>query len=47
MDKGIIKSIILGGKTFGTIISLIGIGIVDLPPGIISASFVELINEDI
>ena len=37
----------LGGKIFGTIISLIGIGIVAVPTGIISASFVEVINEDI
>lgn len=36
-----------GGKVFGTIISLIGIGIVAVPTGIISASFVELINDDI
>lgn len=36
-----------GGKLFGTIISLIGIGIVAVPTGIISASFVELINDDI
>jgi voltage-gated potassium channel len=39
--------ITLGGKIFGTIISLIGIGIVAVPTGIISASFVEVINEDI
>lgn len=37
----------IGGKLFGTIISLIGIGIVAIPTGIISASFVEIINEDI
>lgn len=36
-----------GGKLFGTVISLIGIGIVAVPTGIISASFVELINDDI
>lgn len=36
-----------GGKLFGTVISLIGIGIVAVPTGIISASFVELIGDDI
>ena len=39
--------ITFGGKIFGTIVSLIGIGIVAVPTGIISASFVEVINEDI
>lgn len=39
--------ITMGGKIFGTIISLIGIGIVAVPTGIISASFVEIINDDI
>jgi voltage-gated potassium channel len=36
----------LGGKLFGTIISLIGVGVVAVPTGIISASFVELIDEE-
>lgn len=36
----------LGGKIFGTIISLVGVGVVAVPTGIISASFVELINEN-
>ena len=36
----------LGGKIFGTIISLVGVGVVAVPTGIISASFVELINEE-
>ena len=36
----------VGGKIFGTIISLIGVGVVAVPTGIISASFVELINKD-
>ena len=35
-----------GGKLFGTFISLIGIGVVAVPTGIISASFVEVLNED-
>lgn len=37
--------ITLGGKIFGTIISLVGVGVVAVPTGIISASFVEVINE--
>ena len=36
----------LGGKIFGTIISLVGVGVVAVPTGIISASFVEVINEN-
>ncbi len=40
-----IYPITLGGKMFGSIISLIGIGVVAVPTGIISASFVELIDE--
>jgi voltage-gated potassium channel len=36
----------LGGKLFGTIISLIGIGIVAVPTGIVSASFVEILEEE-
>ena len=35
----------LGGKIFGTIISLIGVGVVAVPTGIISASFVQIIKE--
>lgn len=35
-----------GGKIFGTLISLIGVGVVAVPTGIISASFVEIINEE-
>ena len=31
---------------FGTIISLVGVGVVAVPTGIISASFVEVINEN-
>lgn len=34
------------GKIFGTVISLIGVGVVAVPTGIISASFVEIINEN-
>ena len=36
----------LGGKTFGTITSLVGVGVVAVPTGIISASFVEIINDE-
>ncbi|MDG2194363.1 MAG: ion transporter [Polaribacter sp.] len=36
--------ITVGGKIFGSLISLIGIGVVAVPTGIISASFVEVIN---
>ena len=35
-----------GGKLFGTFISLIGIGVVAVPTGIISASFVEILEEE-
>ena len=35
-----------GGKIFGTIISLVGVGVVAVPTGIISASFVEIIQDD-
>ncbi len=41
-----IYPITIGGKIFGSIIALIGIGVVAVPTGIVSASFVELINED-
>jgi|TARA_B110000259_G_scaffold183093_1_gene227838 voltage-gated potassium channel len=42
-----IYPITLGGKIFGTIISLIGVGVgvVAIPTGIISASFVDIINQ--
>jgi len=40
-----IYPITLGGKIFGTIISLIGVGVVAVPTGIISASFVDVINK--
>jgi voltage-gated potassium channel len=36
----------LGGKIFGTIISLVGVGVVAVPTGIISAAFVEIINDE-
>jgi|TARA_B110000238_G_scaffold162089_1_gene176294 voltage-gated potassium channel len=34
------------GKLFGTLISLIGVGVVAVPTGIISASFVQIIEEE-
>lgn len=34
------------GKVFGTLISLVGVGVVAVPTGIISASFVQLIEEE-
>lgn len=34
----------LGGKLFGTFISLIGLGVVAVPTGIVSASFVEVLE---
>ena len=34
------------GKLFGTFISLIGIGVVAVPTGIVSASFVEILEEE-
>ena len=40
-----IYPITVGGKMFGSIIAIIGIGVVAVPTGIISASFVELIDE--
>ena len=36
----------LGGKIFGTIISLVGVGVVAVPTGLISGSFVEIINDE-
>ena len=41
-----IYPITFGGKIFGTIISLIGVGVVAVPTGIISGSFVEIINDE-
>ena len=35
-----------GGKLFGTFISLIGIGVIAVPTGIVSASFVEVLEEE-
>ena len=35
-----------GGKLFGTFISLIGIGVVAVPTGIVSASFVKILEEE-
>ena len=42
---GDVYPVTLGGKIFATLISLVGIGIVAIPAGIISASFVEQINK--
>ncbi len=36
----------IGGKIFGTIISLIGVGVVAIPTGIISASFVQIVKQN-
>ena len=41
-----IYPVTFGGKIFGSVIALIGIGVVAVPTGIISASFVELIDEN-
>ena len=41
---GDVYPITAGGKIFASIISLIGIGVVAIPTGIISASFVEEIH---
>ena len=38
---GDVYPITVGGKAFAAIISLVGIGVVAIPTGIISASFVE------
>ena len=35
-----------GGKLFGTFISLIGIAVIAVPTGIVSASFVEILEEE-
>lgn len=42
---GDVYPITAGGKIFAAIISLVGIGVVAIPTGIISASFVEEISE--
>jgi len=42
---GDVYPITIGGKIFAGIISLVGIGIVAIPTGVISASFVEQINK--
>ena len=41
---GDVYPVTAGGKIFASIISLIGIGVVAIPTGIISASFVEEIH---
>ena len=43
---GDVYPITIGGKIFATIISLVGIGIVAIPTGVISASFVEQISKE-
>lgn len=40
-----IYPVTVGGKIFGSVISLVGIGVIAVPTGIISASFVELIDK--
>ena len=42
---GDIYPITIGGKILGSIIALLGIGIVALPTGIISSAFIEKIQE--
>ncbi len=42
---GDVYPITIGGKIFATLISLVGIGVVAIPTGVISASFVEQINK--
>ena len=42
---GDVYPVTIGGKIFAGIISLVGIGIVAIPTGVISASFVEQINK--
>ena len=44
LGYGDVYPITIGGKIFASLISLIGIGIVAIPTGIISASFVEEIR---
>ena len=41
---GDVYPVTVGGKVFATLISLVGIGIVAIPTGVISASFVEEIR---
>ncbi len=41
---GDVYPVIVGGKLFATLISLVGIGVVAIPTGVISASFVEEIR---
>jgi voltage-gated potassium channel len=41
---GDVYPITVGGKLFATLISLVGIGVVAIPTGVISASFVEEIR---
>jgi voltage-gated potassium channel len=43
---GDIVPVAIGGKNFAGIISLVGIGVIAIPTGIISASFVEVILKD-
>ena len=43
---GDVYPITVGGKIFATIISLVGIGVVAIPTGVISASFVEEIYKE-
>ena len=43
---GDVYPITVGGKIFGTIISLVGIAVVAIPTGVISASFVEEIYKE-
>ena len=43
---GDVYPVTVGGKIFASIISLVGIGIVAIPTGVISASFVEEIIKE-
>ena len=43
---GDVYPVTVGGKIFATIISLVGIGVVAIPTGVISASFVEEIYKE-
>ena len=43
---GDVYPITVGGKIFASIISLVGIGIVAIPTGVISAAFVEEIYKE-
>ena len=42
---GDIYPVTIGGKILGSVIALLGIGIVALPTGIISSSFIQKIQE--